>query len=144
VFDIGASELLMIAVVAIVVIGPKDMPKALRTAGRWIAKMRKMSTHFRTGLDAMIREAEMEEMEAKWKAQNEKIMRQFPNGGPPGTEQTGAYPAAPVPAGPVPPSPSPEALAAGPQPSASAPPATPKPASPETDPAAADGGKTGG
>jgi sec-independent protein translocase protein TatB len=133
VFDIGASELLMIAVVAIVVIGPKDMPKALRTAGRWIAKMRKMSTHFRTGLDAMIREAEMEEMEAKWKAQNEKIMRQFPNGGPPGTEQTGAYPAAPVPS-----PPSPEALAAGPQPAAIAPPATT-----ETAPAAADGEKTG-
>lgn len=95
-FDIGASELLMIAVVAIVVIGPKDMPLALRTAGRWIAKMRKMSAHFRTGLDAMIREAEMEEMEKKWKAQNEKIMRQFPQGGPAGTEQTGAYP--PIPA----------------------------------------------
>jgi sec-independent protein translocase protein TatB len=96
VFDIGASELLMIAVVAIVVIGPKDMPLALRTAGRWLAKMRKMSAHFRTGLDAMIREAEMEDMEKKWKAQNEKIMRQFPQGGPAGTEQTGAYPAAPV------------------------------------------------
>jgi sec-independent protein translocase protein TatB len=96
VFDIGASELLMIAVVAIVVIGPKDMPLALRTAGRWMAKMRKMSAHFRTGLDAMIREAEMEDMEKKWKAQNEKIMRQFPQGGPGGTEQTGAYPAAPV------------------------------------------------
>ena len=94
-FDIGASELLMIAVVAIVVIGPKDMPLALRTAGRWIGKMRKMSAHFRTGLDAMIREAEMEEMEKKWKAQNEKIMRQFPQGGPAGTEQTGAYPVAP-------------------------------------------------
>lgn len=132
-FDIGASELLMIAVVAIVVIGPKDMPKALRTAGRWIAKMRKMSSHFRTGLDAMIREAEMEDMEAKWKAQNEKIMRQFPNGGPAGTEQTGAYPAAP-------PAPTPEALAAGPTPATPTPaptaaltgptPASPAPASP--------------
>ena len=95
-FDIGASELLMVAVVAIVVIGPKDMPMALRTAGRWIAKMRKMSSHFRTGLDAMVREAEMEDLEKKWKAQNEKIMRQFPQGGPAGTEQTGAFPAAPV------------------------------------------------
>ena len=40
-FDIGADELLLTAVVAIVVIGPKDMPRALRTAGRWIAKMRR-------------------------------------------------------------------------------------------------------
>lgn len=95
-FDIGASELLMIAVVAIVVIGPKDMPAALRTAGRWIAKARRMSSHFRTGLDAMIREAEMEDLEKKWKEQNAKIMAQYPNGGPAGTEQTGAYPAASV------------------------------------------------
>ncbi len=131
-FDVGASELLMIAVVAIVVIGPKDMPTALRTAGRWIAKMRKMSAHFRTGLDAMIREAEMEDMETKWKAQNEKIMRLHPNGGPPGTEQTGAYPAAPTP----------EALAAGPQVAA---PATPTIAEPAPGTAtAADGQNTGG
>lgn len=101
-FDIGASELLMIAVVAIVVIGPKDMPAALRTAGRWIAKARRMSSHFRTGLDAMIREAEMEDLEKKWKEQNAKIMAQYPQGGPAGTEQTGAYPAAPNAAPPPP------------------------------------------
>mgnify|MGYP000249285905 FL=1 len=93
-FDVGASELLLIAVVAIVVIGPKDMPAALRQAGRWIGKARRVSGHFRTGLDSMIREAEMEEMEKKWKAQNEKVMALHPNGGPPGTAQTGAYPAA--------------------------------------------------
>lgn len=91
-FDIGASELLLVVVVAIVVIGPKDMPAALRTAGRWIGKARKMSNHFRTGLDAMIREAELEEMEKKWKAQNEKVMREHPHGGPAEMEQTGAYP----------------------------------------------------
>jgi len=43
-FDIGADELLLTAVVAIVVIGPKDMPRALRTAGRWVAKLRRMSS----------------------------------------------------------------------------------------------------
>ena len=91
-FDIGAPEILLIIVVAIVVIGPKDMPAALRAAGRWIGKMRRMSAHFRTGLDSMIREAEMEDMEKKWKAQNEKIMREHPNGGPAEMEQTGAYP----------------------------------------------------
>ncbi len=91
-FDIGAPEILMIIIVAIVVIGPKDMPAALRAAGRWIGKMRRMSAHFRTGLDSMIREAEMEEMEKKWKAQNEKIMREHPDGGPAEMQQTGAYP----------------------------------------------------
>lgn len=74
-FDIGAAELLVIVIVAILVIGPKDMPMAMRTAGRWIGKIRKVSSHFRSGIDAMVREAELEEMEKKWKAQNEEIMR---------------------------------------------------------------------
>jgi sec-independent protein translocase protein TatB len=78
-FDIGAPELLLIVIVAIVVVGPKDLPVAMRTAGRWIAKVRKVSSHFRTGIDAMIREAELEEMEKKWKAQNEAIMREHPD-----------------------------------------------------------------
>ncbi|WFL78031.1 Sec-independent protein translocase protein TatB [Altererythrobacter arenosus] len=77
-FDIGASELLVIVIVAVLVIGPKDMPMALRTAGRWIGKVRRVSSHFRTGIDAMIREAELEDMEKKWKAQNEQIMARTP------------------------------------------------------------------
>ncbi len=66
--------MLVIAVVAIVVIGPKDMPMALRTVGRWVAKVRKVSGHFRSGIETMIREAELEEMEKQWKQQNEAIM----------------------------------------------------------------------
>ena len=77
-FDIGASELLLIVVVAVVVIGPKDLPLAMRTAGRWIGKIRRVSNHFRAGIDTMIREAEMEEMEKKWQAQNKRIMEQSP------------------------------------------------------------------
>ncbi|WP_082125061.1 Sec-independent protein translocase protein TatB [Aurantiacibacter luteus] len=96
-FDIGWTEILLVAVVAVLVIGPKDMPLALRTAGRWIGKMRKLSGHFRSGLDAMVREAELEDMEKKWKAQNEKIMREHPDGAPAeaaAMEPTGAYPPA--------------------------------------------------
>ncbi|WP_299191460.1 Sec-independent protein translocase protein TatB [uncultured Erythrobacter sp.] len=74
-FDIGFQELLVIVIVAVLVIGPKELPLALRTAGRWIGKVRKVSAHFRTGLDAMVREAELEDMEKKWKAQNEAIMK---------------------------------------------------------------------
>ena len=77
-FDVGASELLMIVIVAVVVIGPKDMPMAMRTAGRWIGKIRKVSNHFRSGIDAMVREAELEEMERKWREQNEAIMKAAP------------------------------------------------------------------
>lgn len=98
-FDVGPTELLLIVVVAVIVIGPKDLPLALRTAGRWIGKMRKLSGHFRSGLDAMIREAEMEELEQKWKEQNEKIMREHPNGVVE-PEPAGAYPPVPSPAPP--------------------------------------------
>lgn len=77
-FDIGASELLLIVIVAILVIGPKDMPLALRTAGRWVGKLRRVSAHFRTGVDAMIREAEMEEVEKEWKERNSRIMAENP------------------------------------------------------------------
>jgi len=74
-FDIGVGELLVILIVTVVVIGPKDLPLAMRTAGRWIGKMRRVSAHVRSGIDAMVREAELEDMEKKWKAQNEEIMR---------------------------------------------------------------------
>jgi sec-independent protein translocase protein TatB len=73
--DVGFGELLVILIVAVVVIGPKDLPLAMRTAGRWIGKVRRVSAHFRSGIDAMVREAELEDMEKKWKAQNEEIMR---------------------------------------------------------------------
>ncbi len=76
--DIAPSEFVLIAAVAIVCIGPKDMPRALRTAGRWMGKMRRVSGHFRTGLENMIREAELEEMEKKWHEQNAAIMGAHP------------------------------------------------------------------
>ncbi len=79
-FDIGASELLVIVIVAVLVIGPKDLPLALRTAGRWIGRIRRMSAQFRSGFDAMIREAEMQDMEQKWRDQNAQIMAEHPDG----------------------------------------------------------------
>jgi len=95
-FDIGATELLLIVVVAVIVIGPKDLPLALRTAGKWIGKVRRLSNHFRAGLDAMVREAEMQEMEQKWREQNERIMREHPADAPPEVERTGALPSPPA------------------------------------------------
>lgn len=83
-FDVGASELLLTVIVAIVVIGPKDLPLALRTAGRWIGKIRRVSGHFRTGIETMIREAELEEMEKQWREQNAAIVAATPQmEGPP-------------------------------------------------------------
>lgn len=82
-FDIGAGELLVIVIVAIIVIGPKDMPHALRTAGRWIGKMRRMSNHFRAGVDAMIREAEMDDLQKEWTQRNQRIMAEYPDASTP-------------------------------------------------------------
>lgn len=79
-FDIGADELVTIVVVAVVVIGPKDLPKALRVAGRWIGKARRVSNHFRAGIETMIREAELAEMEEKWRQHNAAIMARTAEG----------------------------------------------------------------
>ena len=112
-FDIGASELLLTMIVAIVVIGPKDLPLALRTAGRWIGKIRRVSNHFRTGVETMIREAELEEMEQKWREQNAKIMAE--------TSATESEPL-PVMEGPLAiPAPQPVSAEVAPAPAASAP-----------------------
>ena len=108
-FDIGASELLMIVIVAIVVIGPKDLPMALRTAGRWIGKMRRVSGHFRTGIETMIREAELEDMERKWREQNEAIMKAHPDAPTTDVSLTGASAEALPEAAPALPSPRAEA-----------------------------------
>jgi sec-independent protein translocase protein TatB len=77
-FDVAPTEFLLVVVVALVVIGPKDLPKAMRFVGKWVGKARGMARHFRSGLDTMMREAELEELEKQWRAQNDAIMREFP------------------------------------------------------------------
>ncbi|WP_375422270.1 Sec-independent protein translocase protein TatB [uncultured Sphingomonas sp.] len=77
-FDIAPSELLLVAFVALIVIGPKDLPKALRVVGYWVGKARGVARQFRQGFDSMVREAELEEMEKRWAAENERIMREHP------------------------------------------------------------------
>ena len=77
-FGIDSGELLIIAVVALVVIGPKDLPRAMRALGNFIGRARGMARHFRAGIDTMIRETELEDMEKTWKAENERIMREHP------------------------------------------------------------------
>jgi sec-independent protein translocase protein TatB len=78
-FDIAPTELLIVALVALVVIGPKDLPRVMRTVGQWVGRARGMARHFRSGIDTMMREAELEEMEKKWREENERIMREFPS-----------------------------------------------------------------
>jgi sec-independent protein translocase protein TatB len=77
-FGVDSSEFLLIAVVALVVIGPKDLPKAMRVVGYWVGKARGVSRSFRQGFDNMVREAELEEMEKRWAAENARIMAEHP------------------------------------------------------------------
>ena len=48
-------------------IGPKELPATMRTVGRWVGKVRGMARHFTAGIDAVMREAELEEMDRKWR-----------------------------------------------------------------------------
>ncbi|HTU10294.1 MAG TPA: Sec-independent protein translocase protein TatB [Allosphingosinicella sp.] len=77
-FGIDSAELLLIAVVALVVIGPKDLPRVMRSIGNFLGQMRGMARHFRSGVDNMMREAELADMEKKWQSDNERIMREHP------------------------------------------------------------------
>src|SRR5271169_1149161 len=61
-FDLGWSEILLIGVVALVFIGPKDLPKAMRVAGYWMRKAHTLSREFQSSIDQMIREAELDEV----------------------------------------------------------------------------------
>lgn len=82
-FNIDSSELLVVALVALVVIGPKDLPKAMRFVGHWVGKARGVARQFRSGFDTMVREAELAEMEKKWAEENARIMREHPTGDTP-------------------------------------------------------------
>src|SRR5262245_16001462 len=61
-FGIDSSELLLIAIVALVVIGPKELPGLLRTWGKWMAQMRGMAAEFRGHVDEMVRQSELDEV----------------------------------------------------------------------------------
>src|SRR5205814_5734406 len=76
--DLGWSELMLIGIVALVVIGPKDLPKALRVAGFWVRKARTLSREFQSSVEQMVREAELDEVRDQLKKASEiDIDKQF-------------------------------------------------------------------
>ena len=79
-FDFSWSEILLIGTVALVFIGPKDLPKALRVAGYWVRKARTLSREFQSSVDQMIREAELDEMRQELKKAAEfDLNKEFQN-----------------------------------------------------------------
>src|SRR5262245_5005424 len=60
-FDIGWSEMLVIALVALVVLGPKELPGALKTFAYWMRQARKLAREFQSGVDDLVRQAELDE-----------------------------------------------------------------------------------
>jgi sec-independent protein translocase protein TatB len=64
-FDIGWSEMAVILLVALIVIGPRDLPRVARTVGRWAGKGRAMAREFQTALEDMAREAELDKVKSE-------------------------------------------------------------------------------
>ncbi len=60
--SLGFQEIVVLAILALVVVGPKDLPRMLRELGRWTAKMRAMAQEFRSGFDELARQAELDEL----------------------------------------------------------------------------------
>ena len=60
--DIGWTEILIIAVIALFVVGPKDIPKALRTVGVWVGKLRSLSREFQSTVEDAVRDTELDEV----------------------------------------------------------------------------------
>jgi len=80
-FGVDTSELLVVAVVALLFIGPKELPRVMMKVGRWIGQLRGYARHFTAGIENVIREAELEEMEKKWREENQRILAEFPADG---------------------------------------------------------------
>jgi sec-independent protein translocase protein TatB len=77
-FGFDSAEVAIIAALALIFIGPKELPRVMRTVGYWVGRVRGMARHFTSGMEDMVRQAELEEMEKKWREENERIMRLHP------------------------------------------------------------------
>ena len=74
--DIGWTEILVITVVALFIVGPKDIPKALRTVGIWIGKLKSLSREFQNTVEDAVRDSELDEV----KKQIESAKNDFTKG----------------------------------------------------------------
>jgi sec-independent protein translocase protein TatB len=77
-FGFDSAEIAIIAVLALIFIGPKELPSVMRTVGYWVGRVRGMARHFTAGIEDMVRQAELEEMEKRWREENERILSLHP------------------------------------------------------------------
>lgn len=61
-FDIGGWELFLIGAVALIVVGPKDLPRLVRNVGKWVGKARALARDFQTGMEDAAREADLQDV----------------------------------------------------------------------------------
>lgn len=66
--DLSWSHILIVLVVALVVVGPKDLPRLMHTIGKWMGKARSMADQFKASFDEMSRQAELDELRAEMQA----------------------------------------------------------------------------
>ena len=74
-FDIAWSELFVVLIVALVVVGPKDLPRMMRTVGQWAGKARAMADQFRRSFDDMARQSELEELRSEVNRMKNKVVQ---------------------------------------------------------------------
>ncbi|MGJ4996091.1 Sec-independent protein translocase protein TatB [Bradyrhizobium sp. HKCCYLS3077] len=79
-FDIGWSELLVIGVVALIAIGPKELPGVLRMVGQWMGKARRMASEFQGQFQEAMREAEMADLKKSFDEVKEAASGFSPSG----------------------------------------------------------------
>ena len=77
-FGVDTSEFLVVAVLALLFIGPKELPAVMVRLGRVIGKVRGYARHFTSGIEEAIRQAEIEEMDRKWREHNERVLAEHP------------------------------------------------------------------
>ena len=84
-FEIGWSELVVIAVVALIAIGPKELPGVLRAVGQYMGKVRRMASEFQSQFQEAMREAEMADIKKSVDEMTESATKQFTDFDPIGT-----------------------------------------------------------
>ncbi|WP_029007281.1 Sec-independent protein translocase protein TatB [Azospirillum halopraeferens] len=95
--DIGWPELMVIAVVALVIIGPKDLPKAVYGVGKWVRKARMVAREFQGHLDDMMREAELDDIKKQaLKARDFSVTRELEKAVDPDGKMKAAFDLPPV------------------------------------------------